>query len=131
MEVLFAELMPHHMCFLPQEWAVPYYILGNGVIGMVYVILTALMAVLHYKKKNPMLRRQLKVFGSFILTCGLGHWLMVWNLYHGMYVLEAMWHILTAFVSVLSLLVVTFQILPLLRVNDAMLDAIIERVSDE
>lgn len=96
---MFEKLMPHSHCFLWAKELVPYHVMFNIIIGISYLCISGLLVFLFFKKREYDHAGFFILFGAFILACGLGHFLDAYNMYHGRYILETLWHGVTAFVS--------------------------------
>lgn len=113
---LWAKLMPHAHCFLNyQEW-VPLYVLSNGVIFLAYTLIS-LTIIFVYIRRNEIAHRGLfLIYGVFISACGIGHLLMAINVYSGMYLIETIWHNLTALVSLMAMAYTIYLAPKLIRI---------------
>jgi hypothetical protein len=96
---MFENLMPHKECFLWASHLIPLYFIANILIGISYVGITGILLYIYFKRKDFALRKGLYVYGGFILLCGVGHFLMIINLFKGNYHLETFWHMITAIIS--------------------------------
>ena len=113
-EDIFQSLMPHGHCFLDRKQWVPIYAVSNLLISASYIsIFVALLKISNLKRiiayKWPGI-----IYGLFILLCGIGHLLMVWNIYNGQYVIETIWHSLTAIISFIAAFM-TFNLYPVIK----------------
>lgn len=99
---LFDELMPHSHCFLWRGDLVPWYLGFNGAIFTSYMLIGGSLLYIYRKRKETKYPLALVMYGAFILLCGVGHLIMSVNMFKGYYVLETVWHGLTAVVSLVS-----------------------------
>lgn len=79
-------------------------VIGGIAIAVAYYILPIALVWYWRTRRRRMpgdawLRRHL-LFGVFVIFCGTGHAIDVWNLWHTNYLLEGVWDCLTAAVSV-------------------------------
>jgi diguanylate cyclase (GGDEF)-like protein len=90
--------MPHGSCFL---WDIPLtslHVIADAVIVLSYFSIPALMFANRHLA-SPSGRPLLLMFAAFILSCGIGHLLQIWNIWHADYWLEGMSKAITALVS--------------------------------
>lgn len=110
---LLLRLMPHSHCFLGhKEWQLAY-LFANSIIGVAYLCISANLIFLYLRRRDFDHIGTTVIYGSFILACGVGHLIMVANMYLGMYPLESAWHLLTAAFSSLAAFK-TLQLTPVL-----------------
>ncbi|MDG2991346.1 GGDEF domain-containing protein [Candidatus Synechococcus calcipolaris G9] len=93
--------MPHGSCFF---WDVPLTTLhasGDIFVAIAYFSIPLLLLInRHYV--TPDLRPTLFLFAGFILSCGIGHGVAAWNIWHSDYWLEGSVKIFTAGISLLT-----------------------------
>lgn len=91
-------LMPHGYCFLWNTWLTFLHTLSDSAIALAYFSIPTMM-YLNRDRANAEVRPLLVMFVAFILSCGVGHVLSVWNIWHGNYWLEGSWKVVIATVS--------------------------------
>lgn len=93
--------MPHGSCFF---WDIPLTTLhasGDVLVAIAYFSIPALLFMnRHYV--TPDLRPMLLLFAGFILSCGVGHGVAAWNIWHSAYWLEGSVKLFTAGISLLT-----------------------------
>ncbi|MBE9159512.1 GGDEF domain-containing protein [Nodosilinea sp. LEGE 06152] len=91
-------LMPHGSCFLWDPWLTSLHAISDGGVLVAYFSIP-LMLLLNRQHIDAQIRPVLLLFAAFIFSCGIGHGLRVWNIWHASYWLEGGWSLLTATVS--------------------------------
>ncbi|MCG9885130.1 MAG: GGDEF domain-containing protein [Cyanobacteria bacterium] len=91
-------LMPHGSCFL---WNKPltYLHMGGDLLTMVAYFSIPTLILIHRNEVSVGLQPVLKCFAAFILSCGIGHGLSAWNIWHADYWVEGVWKWVTGLVS--------------------------------
>jgi len=92
-------LMPHGTCFF---WDVPLttlHVVADGLIGLAYLSIP-LILYLHRQYVSSGTRPLLLLFMTFIFSCGIGHGLTAWNIWHANYWVEGVEKLITASISV-------------------------------
>lgn len=103
-------LMPHGTCFF---WNVPLtalHVTADALTGFAYLSIP-LILYLHRQHVSPGARPLLMLFVAFIFSCGVGHLLSMWNIWHADYWLEGTEKLITAVVSIYTV-VCLYQWLP-------------------
>lgn len=103
--------MPHGHCFQLRPEIVYPYVGSNSLTALCYFILSGLIGRFWWKKKPKGAGPLFLTFALFILFCGIGHVVMVVNVWKAYYHLEAIVNSLTAFISLATVLV-AFQLWP-------------------
>ncbi len=91
--------MPHGHCYLWQTPLVGLFILSDALIGIAYFSIPAMLIYFVRKRGDIPFSNVFILFGSFIILCGLGHWIDIWTLWFPHYWLSGMERALTALVS--------------------------------
>lgn len=100
-ETMLLSLMPHGSCFLWNRHLTALHVTTDVLISVAYFsIPTVLVLNRHLVAENA--KRLLLLFAAFILSCGVGHSLQAWNIWHAQYWLEGGWKSVTAFVSIVT-----------------------------
>jgi len=92
-------LMPHGTCFF---WDIPLtslHVTADGLIGLAYLSIP-LILYLNRQYVSPGARPLLLLFVAFIFSCGVGHLLTAWNIWHTNYWIEGAEKLITASISV-------------------------------
>lgn len=91
-------LMPHGSCFLWDPWLTFVHALGDGGVALSYFSIPILLLVSRDRitvESRPLLM----LFAAFILSCGVGHVLSAWNIWHSQYWIEGAWKWVTLTIS--------------------------------
>src|SRR5688572_7769484 len=94
------EWIPHGHAF---AWYPPVLfgtVVGNLSIGIAYMVIPAWLAYSLRKRPGLFPGHFAACFLSFIFCCGVGHFLIVWNLWHAWYGVQALWDMVTGIVSI-------------------------------
>lgn len=91
-------LMPHGSCFLWDPWLTSLHAISDGGVLAAYFSIPLLL-LLNRQHIDAQIRPVLVLFAAFIFSCGIGHGLRVWNIWHADYWLEGGWSLVTATVS--------------------------------
>ena len=91
-------LTPHGYCFLWNRGLTSLHVLSDGLIAIAYFSLPSIM-YLNRDRATPEVRSLVLMFAAFILTCGVGHLLSIWNIWHGDYWIEGAWKVVIAVAS--------------------------------
>jgi diguanylate cyclase (GGDEF)-like protein len=91
-------LMPHGYCFLWDTALTSLHASSDIAIAAAYLSMPIMM-YLHRDRADRETRPLLLMFAAFIFSCGVGHGLAAWNIWHDSYWIEGFWKIVTASVS--------------------------------
>jgi diguanylate cyclase (GGDEF)-like protein len=94
-------LMPHGSCFLWDPWLTSLHVISDGLITVAYFSIPLLL-LLNRQHIDAQIRPVLLLFAAFIFSCGIGHGIRVWNVWHANYWIEGFWTWVTATVSLLT-----------------------------
>lgn len=101
--------MPHGTCFF---WNVPLtalHAVSDGLIAIAYLSIP-LTLYTHRERATPTARPIVLMFALFIFSCGVGHLLAAWNIWHSDYWLEGIEKVFTASISICTALYLYQQI---------------------
>lgn len=101
-------LMPHGYCFLWNRSLTLMHVLADVAIAGAYLSIPIMM-FLQRHRVTARIRPLLILFAAFILSCGIGHTLSAWNIWHGDYWIEGGWKVVTATISIWTALELTRQ----------------------
>jgi diguanylate cyclase (GGDEF)-like protein len=110
----FLLLMPHGSCFLWNKSLTALHVGGDLVTLIAYFSIPALILI-HRDEMSTSLQPVLKCFAAFILSCGIGHGLSAWNIWHSDYWVEGVWKWVTGLVSLYTVWVLSIYGPKLLR----------------
>lgn len=93
--------MPHGSCYLWETPLVWLHVLSDGFTAIAYFSIPVILVyyVLQYRDRDTPYYRVFILFSAFILSCGFGHLLDVWTLWHPAYWLSGFEGALTALIS--------------------------------
>ncbi len=112
LEHLFGQgFMPHGHCYLWSPAMVWTQVSANSLIGVAYAAIASTLAILVRRIRNIPFAWVYWAFGTFILSCGLTHFLDVVTVWHPVYWADAGVRIITATASVATALLLV-PILP-------------------
>ncbi|MBD2258483.1 GGDEF domain-containing protein [Pseudanabaena sp. FACHB-2040] len=90
--------MPHGSCFLWNPWLTSLHALADGGIAVAYFSIPVLLYI-YREHAATAARPLLLLFAAFILSCGVGHVLSAWNIWHANYWIEGSWKWVTLSIS--------------------------------
>ena len=91
-------LMPHGTCFLWNPWLTSLHVVSDSLVLVAYFSIPLLL-FLNRQHIDAQIRPVLLLFAAFIFSCGIGHGLSVWNIWHANYWVEGLWTGVTATIS--------------------------------
>ncbi|PSN12824.1 hypothetical protein C7293_18520 [filamentous cyanobacterium CCT1] len=91
-------LMPHGSCFLWDPRLTSLHAISDGGVLVAYFSIPLLL-LLNRQYIDAQIRPVLLLFAAFIFSCGIGHGLRIWNIWHANYWLEGGWTLITAAIS--------------------------------
>lgn len=96
-----AGFMPHAHCYLWQPDLMALHAVSDGLIGVAYVAISVTLAFIVYRAREGIpFHWMVLAFGTFIVACGLTHFMEVWTLWHPSYWLAGDIKVITAVASV-------------------------------
>ncbi|MGB3201343.1 MAG: GGDEF domain-containing protein [Nodosilinea sp.] len=90
--------MPHGSCFLWDPWLTSLHTISDSGVLLAYFSIPVLL-LLNRQYIDTQIRPVVLLFAAFIFSCGIGHGLRVWNIWHANYWLEGGWTLVTATIS--------------------------------
>ncbi|MGG6294004.1 GGDEF domain-containing protein [Leptolyngbya sp. AN02str] len=112
-------LMPHGSCFLWNPSLTSLHVVADGLIAIAYLSIPVLL--FRYRDRAAVQARPLLIlFAAFILSCGFGHLLQVWNIWHSNYWLEGSEKLVTASVSCVTAVLLSQKMPQLLETQKAL-----------
>lgn len=94
--------MPHGHCYLWQTGLVWLHITGDALIALSYYSIPITLLFFVRKREDLPFGWIFLLFGAFIISCGTGHLLDIWTLWHPDYWISGGVKAITAIVSVLT-----------------------------
>lgn len=98
--------IPHGHCYLWKPSLVWLHLLSDALIAGAYVAISATLAYLVYRTRREIpFHWMFLAFGSFIVACGITHFMAIWTLWHPIYWLSGLLKAITATASVATAVV--------------------------
>ncbi|MBD1843233.1 response regulator [Cyanobacteria bacterium FACHB-63] len=94
--------IPHGHCYLWQTGLVWLHITGDALIALSYYSIPITLFFFVRKRQDLPFEWIFLLFGAFIISCGTGHLLDIWTLWHPDYWISGGLKAVTAIVSVLT-----------------------------
>lgn len=96
--------IPHGHCYLWKPGLIWLHILSDGLIALAYFSIPILLVYFISKRRDVPFHQVFLLFGLFIISCGAGHVMDIWTLWHPTYWLAGVLKAFTAIVSVYTAL---------------------------
>jgi PAS domain S-box-containing protein len=93
------DFMPHGYCYLWDSRMVWLHVISDGVIGLSYYVIPLFLLFFGRKNRALLLNRVSWIFAAFVLACGTTHFLEIWNIWHGSYLMAGINKAITAILS--------------------------------
>ncbi|MGC2259770.1 MAG: PAS domain S-box protein, partial [Candidatus Sulfotelmatobacter sp.] len=97
-----SEFMPHGYCYLWDPWIIWLHVISDGLITLSYYAIPVILVYFIRKNKDLSFNGIFWMFGGFILACGTTHFMEIWNVWHGNYLLAGIVKAATAALSVVT-----------------------------
>lgn len=104
--------IPHGHCYLWKPSLVWLHILSDGLIALSYFSIPIMLVYFVSKRRDIPFNQVFLLFGTFIVSCGIGHLMDIFTLWYPTYWLSGTIKAITAFVSVYTALEL-FSLIPL------------------
>lgn len=91
--------MPHGSCYLWETPLVWLHVLGDAFTAIAYFSIPVILVYYVSQRRGAPFHHVFILFSAFILSCGFGHLLDVWTLWHPAYWLSGFEGALTALIS--------------------------------
>jgi signal transduction histidine kinase len=102
--------IPHGHCYLWKPELVWLNIISDSLITLAYYSIPIMLVYFVYKRRDLPFDKIFLLFGAFIVSCGTGHLMELWTLWHPDYWISSSVKAITALVSVYTAL----ELVPLL-----------------
>ncbi|NET46243.1 GAF domain-containing protein [Okeania sp. SIO2B3] len=106
------QYVPHGQCYLWQSQLIWLHLLSDLLIGLAYYSIAITFIYFLRQRTEVPFKQIFFLFGAFIISCGTGHLMDVWTLWHPAYWISGLIKALTALVSVYTAISLV-QIMPL------------------
>lgn len=100
-----SQFMPHGHCYLWTPGILWSLVISDAIIALSYFSIPIALTVFIRKRRDLVFPGTFKLFAIFILSCGVGHSIDIWNVWHADYWLTAFIRIITAIASFLTAIV--------------------------
>src|SRR5271155_4131427 len=94
--------MPHGYCLHWDPRLLLLFILGNLGIALAYFAIPTALYYFARRRRNLPYPWMFRLFGAFIVACGLTHLAKIWTIYQPVYWLEGGMDALTAVISLVT-----------------------------
>ncbi|MCB0317533.1 MAG: hypothetical protein KDD56_02165 [Bdellovibrionales bacterium] len=98
-DLLNTNFMPHGHCYLWSPFILWGHAVSDVIIAISYFSIPIVLIYFIQQRDDIVFSRVFILFAVFILACGVGHLLDVWNIWHGDYTLSSVVRIITALAS--------------------------------
>ena len=97
--------IPHGHCYLWKTDLVLLHVASDSIIGLAYYSIPIMLVYFAQKRQDVPFQGVFLLFGAFIVSCGTGHLVDVWTLWHPTYWLSGFIKATTAIISLYTALV--------------------------
>ena len=105
-------LAPHGFCFLWRPELLWTHVIADAVIGLSYMTIPVALMVIILRRKDIPFSWVVWCFATFILACGLTHFMMIWTLWKPYYGAEGLVKVVTALASIVTAILL-WRMIPL------------------
>ncbi len=105
-----ASLMPHGTCYLWKPGLVGLHLVSDAVIGLSYFSIPITLIYILRKRADIPFNGIFWLFAGFIIFCGTGHLIDIWTLWHPDYWFSGFIRAMTAIVSFVTAIALTYLI---------------------
>lgn len=108
--------MPHGTCYLWKPGLVGLHVVSNAIIALSYFSIPLTLIYIVRKREDIPFGKLFFLFAGFIIFCSVGHILDIWTLWHPNYWLSGYVRAMTAGVSLVTAIALTYLIPQILQV---------------
>jgi|TARA_R110002060_G_scaffold36845_1_gene47801 hypothetical protein len=110
--------MPHGHCYLWRPDILWTHVISDAAIGISYYLIPIVLGVLIYKRQGNLPHKDIfALFIAFIFFCGSTHFVQIYITWYPLYEYQGWLKALTAFTSVLTVLVIAPKLPQLIRLS--------------
>ncbi len=102
--------MPHGACYLWKPCLVGLHLVSDAVIGLSYFSIPITLIYILRKRADIPFNGIFWLFAAFIIFCGTGHLVDIWTLWHPNYWISGYIRAITALISFVTAIVLTYLI---------------------
>ncbi len=106
-----AAFMPHGSCYLWKPGLLGLHSVSNAIIALSYFSIPVSLVYIVRQREDIPFNWIFLLFAGFIISCGFGHLLDIWTLWHPNYWISGMVRVITAIVSVMTAIAL-IQLIP-------------------
>jgi hypothetical protein len=92
--------MPHGHCYLWTPGILWGHAISNAIIAFAYFSIPVALIYFIRRRNDLVFSWMFVLFAIFILTCGVGHLVDIWNIWNGAYWLSTIVRVITAIASI-------------------------------
>lgn len=110
--------MPHGHCYLWRPDILWTHVISDAVIGIAYYVIPIVLGILIYKRKDALPHKEVfALFMAFIFFCGTTHFVQIYVTWYPLYEYQGWLKALTAFISLLTAIVLAPRLPQLIRLS--------------
>lgn len=110
--------MPHGHCYLWRPDILWTHVASDVAIGIAYYLIPIVLGILIYKRQGALPHKDIfALFIAFIFFCGTTHFVQIYVTWYPLYEYQGWLKALTAFTSVLTVLVIAPKLPQLIRLS--------------
>jgi hypothetical protein len=95
-----SKFMPHGHCYLWTPGILWGHAISNAIIAFAYFSIPVALIYFIRRRNDLVFSWMFVLFAIFILTCGVGHLVDIWNIWNGAYWLSTIVRVITAIASI-------------------------------
>ena len=93
------DFMPHGHCYFWRPEILWLHVVSDLIIGLSYYSIPVALIIFVRKRTDLVFNWIFLLFAAFIFACGTTHFVAIWTVWHGAYLLEGAVKLITALVS--------------------------------
>ena len=105
-----ASFMPHGICYLWKPGLVGLHLVSNAIIALSYFSIPLTLVHIVRRRSDLPFDWIFFLFAAFIISCGIGHGMDIWTLWHPDYWLSGYIRAMTALVSLITAIALVYLI---------------------
>lgn len=110
--------MPHGHCYLWRSDILWTHVISDAAIGIAYFLIPLVLGVIIYKRQDALPHKDIfALFIAFIFFCGTTHFVQIYVTWYPLYEYQGWIKALTAFTSVLTVIVLAPKLPQLIRLS--------------
>ena len=105
-----ANFMPHGICYLWKPGLVGLHLVSNAIIALSYFSIPLSLIDIIRRRRDLPFDWIFFLFAAFIISCGIGHTMDIWTLWHPNYWVSGYIRAMTALVSMVTAIALVYLI---------------------